>query len=359
MSTTESVKKVPLYLQVKQGVEQEIQSGRWQVGQKIYTEDALIEKFRVSRITAIRALSELTKEGYLKREQGKGTILITRTKKSQPEIVYFLTKTPGHVSQPLAESLLKNLGGNGYHIITYDASSFNFNDDTIKQMLDFRGKAVVIIGDFDFPFYLLDRYRDKLPRIFFVLVYEGQKKYPGTYITSDFFFGGYLTGKHLIERGYDRFIFFTLSLHKTSIHARKLEGIKKAMAEKGIHTDKLLIVEQERGENRDEEAMEKLSVAVKESGKNVGIACCLDYMASSAYRVIKNLGWKIPDDAGVTGYNNTPWVRVFNPPLTSVSIREADIGKETALAIRGDLRTDKLVAPILFERASTDRGKGE
>lgn len=353
---TKSPKKAPLYLQVKKEVEQEIESGRWQVGQKIYTEDELIEKSGASRITVIRALNELVNEGYLKREQGRGTILTSHKKKRAPELVYLFTKTPGRVSQPFAESLLKNLGGNGYHIITYDASSFNFNDETLRQMLDyFQGKALIVNADFDFPFHLLDKYQEKLPHAFFVIVYEGQKKYPGTYIISDFFRGGYLTAKHLIESGYEKFIFFTLALHKTSIHLKKLEGMEKSLAEKGIPKNRLVIVEQERGEGREEEGMEKLAIAVKEAGKNTAIACSLDYLACSAYKVIKTLGWKIPEDVGVTGYNNTPWVRVFDPPLTSVSIREEEIGKETALAIRENRRTSKIVAPVLFERGSTGR----
>ena len=124
---------------------------------------------------------------------------------------------------------------------------------------------------------------------------------------------------------------------------------------KNIPEKKLFLVEQERGEGNEEEAMEKLALTMKDVGRNVGIACSLDYLACSAYRVTRKMGWKIPEDAGITGYNNNPWVRVFDPPLTSISIQEEEIGKETALAIIKNRRMSKIIEPVLFERGSTER----
>jgi GntR family transcriptional regulator, arabinose operon transcriptional repressor len=53
----------------------EIAAGRYQGGQKLPSEAALVKRFGVSRITAGRALSELARQGVIDRVAGSGTYL--------------------------------------------------------------------------------------------------------------------------------------------------------------------------------------------------------------------------------------------------------------------------------------------
>ncbi|MCP3952651.1 MAG: GntR family transcriptional regulator, partial [Desulfobacterales bacterium] len=57
----------PLYQQIKDVVYTSIKQGKWQTGQKIPSENELVEMFSVSRMTVHRALRELTSEGILNR----------------------------------------------------------------------------------------------------------------------------------------------------------------------------------------------------------------------------------------------------------------------------------------------------
>lgn len=54
---------------------EEINSGRWQPGHKIPTEEALTKEYGVSRITVKQAINNLVSEGYLMKFQGKGTFV--------------------------------------------------------------------------------------------------------------------------------------------------------------------------------------------------------------------------------------------------------------------------------------------
>jgi len=65
----------PLYQTVKGYIVRHIQSGEWVTGNKIPSEAELVERFGVSRMTANRALNELTLEGHLTRVQGVGTFV--------------------------------------------------------------------------------------------------------------------------------------------------------------------------------------------------------------------------------------------------------------------------------------------
>ncbi|QOU04419.1 histidine utilization repressor [Pseudomonas fluorescens] len=65
----------PLYVQVKQMIMQQIQSGNWPAHYKTPSESDLVEQFGFSRMTINRALRELTTEGLLLRMQGVGTFV--------------------------------------------------------------------------------------------------------------------------------------------------------------------------------------------------------------------------------------------------------------------------------------------
>lgn len=66
---------VPLYHQLKTAIQQEIEGGRWKPGEQLPTENELIARYRVSKITVRQALRELATLGYIRREQGRGTFV--------------------------------------------------------------------------------------------------------------------------------------------------------------------------------------------------------------------------------------------------------------------------------------------
>jgi GntR family frlABCD operon transcriptional regulator len=65
----------PLYVQLKDIIKSEINNGHYKPNQQLPTEVELCEIYGVSRITARRAVSDLVEEGFLKRQQGKGTFV--------------------------------------------------------------------------------------------------------------------------------------------------------------------------------------------------------------------------------------------------------------------------------------------
>lgn len=65
----------PKFAQIKQFIVDKIRSGLWQENQRVPSENELSTQFSVSRMTARRALSELTEAGILTRSQGLGTFV--------------------------------------------------------------------------------------------------------------------------------------------------------------------------------------------------------------------------------------------------------------------------------------------
>lgn len=65
-----------LYVQLSDIIKKKIATDEWPVGSQIPTEDELCKIYNVSRATVRNAVLELSRQGYLKRQQGKGTFII-------------------------------------------------------------------------------------------------------------------------------------------------------------------------------------------------------------------------------------------------------------------------------------------
>ncbi len=65
----------PLYIQVKDHIMAHIQAGTWVAGTRVPSENELVASFGISRMTANRALRELSADGYLARVPGVGTFV--------------------------------------------------------------------------------------------------------------------------------------------------------------------------------------------------------------------------------------------------------------------------------------------
>jgi len=66
---------VPLYYQLATILREQIISGRYVIGDKLPTEADLVQQYAVSRATVRGALQNLTDEGLIRREAGRGTFV--------------------------------------------------------------------------------------------------------------------------------------------------------------------------------------------------------------------------------------------------------------------------------------------
>ena len=73
--TYHGYKPLPRYQRIKQFIRERIEQGEWPTAYQVPSEHKLCEQFDVSRMTARKALQELTAEGVLVRAQGLGTFV--------------------------------------------------------------------------------------------------------------------------------------------------------------------------------------------------------------------------------------------------------------------------------------------
>lgn len=66
-------KNIPVYIQIHDRIREEIESGKWLVGDRLPSERELATTFNVSRMTLRQAIQTLSDEGILERRIGSGT----------------------------------------------------------------------------------------------------------------------------------------------------------------------------------------------------------------------------------------------------------------------------------------------
>src|ERR1700761_8484120 len=80
-----------LYAKVEEAIAAEIAQGEYGAGDQLPTEDALLERFQVSRITVRRAIQNLVNRGLLEVRRGRGAFVLP------PRVEADLTRLTGFV----------------------------------------------------------------------------------------------------------------------------------------------------------------------------------------------------------------------------------------------------------------------
>ena len=92
---------VPCHFQLSELLRQEIEAGRWRVGEQIPVEENLCAHFSLSRTTVRKSLDALVNLGLLRREQGRGTFV------AEPKMVEGLVNRPIGFFEDMSERGLK------------------------------------------------------------------------------------------------------------------------------------------------------------------------------------------------------------------------------------------------------------
>jgi len=104
-----------LYQQVKQHIRTNIESGRWATSARVPSENEIVREFGVSRMTANRALRELSDEGVLVRVAGVGSFVANREPHTHPLEIHSIAdeiRARGHEhrSEPITLQRVRALG---------------------------------------------------------------------------------------------------------------------------------------------------------------------------------------------------------------------------------------------------------
>jgi len=81
------------YLRISRDLRRDIQAGRWKIGDRIPSEAELSQKYGVSRGTVRSAIEQLVREQMLRKEQGRGTFVISAVPRLQKSVDWLASFT--------------------------------------------------------------------------------------------------------------------------------------------------------------------------------------------------------------------------------------------------------------------------
>ncbi|TDF42059.1 LacI family transcriptional regulator [Alteromonadaceae bacterium M269] len=130
--------------------------------------------------------------------------------------------------------------------------------------------------------------------------------------------------KHLIELGHQR-ISVIKGPDDSPLTASRLSGYCAALEEANIGFDEKLVVDGDFTMASGHSAVEKL-LARRE--RPTALFCFNDEMAIGAIKSIKSLGFNVPEDISVAGFDDIAYANYCDPPLTTIEQPAELFGKQ-------------------------------
>jgi len=343
--------KTHQYARVMRDLEKKINAGKWKVGGYLPIEKEICKTYGVSRITGCRALDELQRKGYIKRQRAKGSQLISRIADVAHEFACIVMRPEEHLYAPLGQRILAGLQRLHYQVI---AQSIDVVLENPEAAANFPPNAKTLIidgGTLAEAEFVSKTMRGVEFSVLVVPEAPGDERFSAS-VETDFFYGGYIAAKHCADCGYKRLVFFTFPLDPKASYApsyrHHYEGIQAACQEKKVE---LLL--RDVADKRQEQCANNIERMLEEIGKGCAVLSNMDFLASQVHRVARDMGWRVPEDLGLVGYYNTPWS--ISLDMTSVDIQIDVIAHQTVNVVQKQRKGKIVVPPTLIVRSSTTR----
>ncbi|MEN2281343.1 LacI family DNA-binding transcriptional regulator [Algoriphagus sp. SE2] len=145
-------------------------------------------------------------------------------------------------------------------------------------------------------------------------------------VIIDDYLGAYQAVSHLIENGARRIVHFSSS-QRINIYKERKRGYEDALRDNGIKIDPELILYSNMQLEDGREMMERV---ISEGITFDAVFSSSDYSIMGAMQVLKEHGFKIPQQVKLVGFGNEPFTSFTDPTITTVDQKSIPMGKITA-----------------------------
>ncbi|WP_246469501.1 GntR family transcriptional regulator [Cohnella nanjingensis] len=355
----------PKYLQLKEEIVSWIAGGRYLPGDKLPSENELAERFALSRQTVRQSIGELVQEGWLSREQGKGTFVARPSAERRPSggnrTVGLLTT---HISDYIFPSIVRGveaaLKERGYRLLL--SSTDNRKDrerESLETMLT-QGVCGLIVeptksaeGNPNFEAFMALEYHG-IPML---MINEQYPDLDWPCVKLDDAAGGRLATDHLLSAGHRRIAGFFKTDDLQGV--QRMKGFVQAHRERHLAVPPELLVRYAT-EEKDSRPHEALRELLAQPEPPTAIVCYNDQLAVGLLDVVRKAGLRVPEDLSIVGYDDSFLATATEIKLTTVAHPKAEMGETAAMLLldlletgRPEARRGKVYEPKLIVREST------
>ncbi|MGE7826702.1 GntR family transcriptional regulator [Paenibacillus sp. NPDC093718] len=354
-----STERMPLYQRVQEYIREMISSQVLEVGDRIPTEKELMERFGVSKITVVNALSGLVNERIITRVPGKGTFV------SEPEYEIPTTspksavkpnpKTSGDMGTRLIglimpsiydyftirliQGIQQALNENDYRCVIYlSEGDIDKEKEAIKTCCKIGVEGLLIFPVDEelfneeilsmkfagFPFVLIDRY---LPGV------------ETHYIASDGRLGVNMAVNYLWELGHRDIAICSDSPIQTVTVQERIDGYMNAFKEKGsLINPAHIVTDFEIGSLEQAEThplyryiQNRMATAYITLNGSLGV---------KIYQIARQAGLKVPEDISIISFDDPTSIIEGYSMFTHVKQFERDMGYRAAYTLLEVINSD-------------------
>lgn len=152
---------------------------------------------------------------------------------------------------------------------------------------------------------------------------------PGTNfdaVATNNFRGGYMATKYLLQLGHRRIGIITGPMSEHSA-AERLRGYKAAMEEQGLKVDPKGIWP---GDYQQEKGYQGTTELLLSSFNPTALFVCNNLMSLGALEAIRELQLRVPEDVSVVGFDDSEFLALTNPPLSTIGQANYEMGAKAA-----------------------------
>ncbi len=339
-----------------------IDSKKLAPGNKLPTEQELMEALNVSRISVRKAIEELREQGDVYCVQGSGTFVSEKPRQNTIQYIPLVLPSESANSElfEVVRGVDKCLNANSCFPTLHFSHRNSVEELEILRRLVEHGSRCIII----FPLNSSENHVEymKMVRNGVRLVFLDRLPWSVTasQVTCDNLNGGYIATNHLLSKGYRRICFFSITkISEATTLPQRVEGYRVALEEHGLPFDELLLSFADTGETTEARVKRLLG------GANPPDAffCANDLAAIDVMQVLSGLNVAVPDQVGLVGFDNMPLLQNYPFSITTIEQSFFNMGYEAAeiacRIVNNQLgySVHKILPVSLVERESTCRSK--
>jgi GntR family transcriptional regulator of arabinose operon len=340
----------PLYRSIFEQLSKDISKGRYNPGQKLPSEAALIKRFQASRITVRHALRELQQHGLIDAVAGSGTYVRNVLVNSGEGLLFGLV-IPNlgetEIFEPICQGIAGSPEARGHALLWPQVSSSDA--DAEKQALDMCQQCIAhgVAGVFFAPLemspqsdvashHLLRKLAEaRIP----VILLDHRPKEASDYPRSDLVGidnhrAGCLAATHLLQLG-ARHLGFLAYRHQASSVKARIAGYREALEQfdQAGAADRVFFLPPN--------APLRLPAAARQCDAFVWAN---DRIAGLLMHALHGEGIQVPEDVRIAGIDDVNYASLLPVPLTTVHQPCRDIGEAALRAMLERLERPRMPA---------------
>ena len=334
---------ISLHVQLHNQLRRLIVSGRWGSGERVPTEMQLARHLDISRTTVRIATQRLEVEGLIKRTAGRGTFVIyqPQDQNANRTIGYLTCSFHNEIHTNILNSAQTELRSAGYQVIFSNSQDRDDEARILRQLLDDEVAGLLLWANAEpteeTVSILAEFERRAIPVVFVDRPIEGIR---ADYVASDNFGGSYDLVCYLIQLGHRHIVQLMPNFDDLLPVNERRRGYVTALEERGMlayapwkisppgrhefhETDIYSLV----GSQSRQIIQQLECLADAEGPMPTAIVCINDILAIITINALRNMGYGVPADVSVVGFDDICMASYIGVPLTTASQDAHELGK--------------------------------